>query len=44
MTLGALLLLLHATPALPRPVAPAPREHPRLAVLIVVDQMRPHYR
>lgn len=41
--LGALLLLLQATPALPRPVAPAPREHPRLAVLIVVDQMRPDY-
>ncbi|HET7041204.1 MAG TPA: alkaline phosphatase family protein [Gemmatimonadales bacterium] len=41
--LGALLLLLQATPALPRPVAPAPREHPQLAVLIVVDQMRPDY-
>lgn len=41
--LGALLLLLQATPAAPRPVAPAPRETPRLAVLIVVDQMRPDY-
>lgn len=41
--LAALLLLLQATPAGPRPVAPAPREHPQLAVLIVVDQMRPDY-
>lgn len=39
--LGALLFLLQATP--PRPVAPAPREKPALAVLIVVDQMRPDY-
>ena len=39
--LGALLLLWQATP--PRPVAPAPREQPALAVLIVVDQMRPDY-
>ena len=38
-----LLLLLQATPAPPRAVAPAPRERPRLAVLIVVDQMRPDY-
>src|SRR6478609_5482763 len=36
-----LLALLQATP--PRPVAPAPRDRPALAVLIVVDQMRPDY-
>src|ERR1041385_8177570 len=41
--LASLLLLLQAPPAGPRPVAPAPREHPQLAVLIVVDQMRPDY-
>lgn len=41
--LGALLLLLQATPARPRPVAPAPHEYPRLVVMVVVDQMRPDY-
>lgn len=41
--LGALFLLLQATPAAPRPVAPAPRETPRLVVMVVVDQMRPDY-
>ena len=35
------LVALQATP--PRPVAPAPRDPPALAVLIVVDQMRPDF-
>ncbi len=39
--LGALLVLLQATP--PRPVAPAPRDKPALVVLVVVDQMRADY-
>jgi hypothetical protein len=39
--LGALVLMLQTAP--PRPVAPVTRESPRLAVLVVVDQMRPDY-
>ena len=41
--LGAFLLLFQSAPTPPRPAAPAPREHPQLTVLVVVDQMRPDY-